>query len=143
VAARCPRVIYIRRARRLPAEPALELLISNPLESRAPVAPALVERVSRALVSNGTLRVSDFSSTGLGLREHHAYLGKGSGHLIPTVVATVVRRGRAFSGDATTRVVGVVGGGCDGPSRLFGCRAIMIAHARTLGRFGVVGPARQ
>jgi hypothetical protein len=53
---------------------ALDLLISNPLESRAPVAPALVEQVSRLLVSNRTLRGSDFSSPGLGLREGHTYL---------------------------------------------------------------------
>jgi hypothetical protein len=29
------------------------------------------------------------------------------------------------------------GGGRDGPPRTFGCRAIMIAHARTPGRFGM------
>jgi hypothetical protein len=29
---------------------------------------------------------------------------------MPTVAATVVRRGRAFSGDAAARVVGDVGG---------------------------------
>jgi hypothetical protein len=61
---------------------------------------------------------------------------------MPTVVATVVRRGRAFSGDATARVVGVVGGGRDGPPRLFGCRAVMIARARAPSRFGDVGPIR-
>jgi hypothetical protein len=48
---------------------------------------------------------------------------------MPTVVATVVRRGRTFSGDATARVAGVVGGGRDGPPRLFGYRAVMIARA--------------
>jgi hypothetical protein len=53
-----------------------------------------------------------------------------------TVVAVVVRRGRAFSGDAAARVVGVVGGERDGPPRLFGCRAVMIARVRTPGRFG-------
>jgi hypothetical protein len=74
VAARCPHLIYICRAHGLVAEPALELLISNPLEPRAPVAPSLVERVSRPLVSNRTLRGSNFSSPGLGPREGHAYL---------------------------------------------------------------------
>jgi hypothetical protein len=50
---------------------------------------------------------------------------------MPTVVAAVVCRGHAFSSDATAHVVGDVGAGCDGPPRLFGCRALMIAHART------------
>jgi hypothetical protein len=59
---------------------------------------------------------------------------------MPKVVAAVVRRGRAFSGDATMRVVGIVGGGRDGPPWLFGCRAVMITCARTPGRFSVVGP---
>jgi hypothetical protein len=48
---------------------------------------------------------------------------------MPTVVVVVVRRGRAFSGDAAARVVGDVGGRHDGPLRLFGCRAVVIAHA--------------
>jgi hypothetical protein len=60
VAARCPRLSYICRVRGFAAEPALELLISNPPDSRAPVAPALTERVSRPLVSNRTLRGSGF-----------------------------------------------------------------------------------
>jgi hypothetical protein len=55
-------------------KPAHELLISSSLESRAPVVPALAERVSRPLVSNRTLRGFDFSSPGLGPREGHAYL---------------------------------------------------------------------
>jgi hypothetical protein len=74
VAARCPRLICICRTHRLAAEPDFKLLISNPLESRASVAPALVERVSRPMVSNRTLRGSDFSIPGLGPREGHAYL---------------------------------------------------------------------
>jgi hypothetical protein len=74
VVARCPRLIYICGAHGLAAKPALELLISNLLESRAPVAPALVERVSRPLVSNYTLRGSNFPSPGLGPLEGHAYL---------------------------------------------------------------------
>jgi hypothetical protein len=73
------------------------------------VVPALAERVSRPRVSKCTRRGFDFSSHELRPREGHAYLGKGPGHLMPTVVATVVRRGRAFSGDATTHVVGVMG----------------------------------
>jgi hypothetical protein len=72
VAARCPHLIYICRAHRLAAEPALEL--SNPLESMVPVVPSLTERVLRPLVSNRTLRGFDFSSPGLGPREGHAYL---------------------------------------------------------------------
>jgi hypothetical protein len=62
---------------------------------------------------------------------------------MPTVVAAVVRCGRAFSGGATARVVGDVGGGRDGPPRPFGCRAVMIVHARVPCRLSVVGPARQ
>jgi hypothetical protein len=62
---------------------------------------------------------------------------------MPTVVAAVVRGGRAFSGGATTRIVGDVGGRRDGPPRPFGCRVVMIAHAHAPGRLGDVGPARQ
>jgi hypothetical protein len=61
---------------------------------------------------------------------------------MPTVVVVVVCGGRAFSGGAVARVVGDVGGGRDGAPRPFGCRAVMIAHACTPGRFGAVGPAR-
>jgi hypothetical protein len=46
--------------------------------------------------------------------------------LMPTVVAAVVRRGRAFSGDATVCVVDDVGGGGgggrEGPPRRLGRR---------------------
>jgi hypothetical protein len=49
---------------------------------------------------------------------------------MPTVVAAVVRRGRAFSSVVAARVAGDVGGRCDGPPRPFGCRAVMIVHAR-------------
>jgi hypothetical protein len=52
----CPRLGYIYKVRGFEAEPALELLISNPPNSRAAVVPALAERVSRPLVSNRTLR---------------------------------------------------------------------------------------
>jgi hypothetical protein len=62
---------------------------------------------------------------------------------MPTVVAAVMRGGRAFSGGATAQVVGDVGGGRDGPPRPFGCRAVMIARAHAPGHFGDVGPARQ
>jgi hypothetical protein len=55
-------------------EPALELLISNPPDSRALVVPALTERVSRPPVSNRTLQGSGFSSPGLRPCEGHAYL---------------------------------------------------------------------
>jgi hypothetical protein len=59
------------------------------------------------------------------------------------IMAVVVHCGRAFSGGATARVVGDVGDGCDGPPRPFGCRTVMIAHARASCRFGVVGSACQ
>jgi hypothetical protein len=48
---------------------------------------------------------------------------------MPIVVAAVARRGCTFSGDATARVVGVVGGGRDGPPRLFGYLVVMITRA--------------
>jgi hypothetical protein len=60
VVAGCPRLFYICRTRGLAVEPAPELLISNPLESRALVVPAFVERVLRPLVGNRTLRGSEF-----------------------------------------------------------------------------------
>jgi hypothetical protein len=60
---------------------------------------------------------------------------------MPTVVAVIVRGGHAFSGGATTRIVGDVGDGRDGAPRPFSFRAVMIAHARTSDRFGAVGPA--
>jgi hypothetical protein len=59
------------------------------------------------------------------------------------VVAAVVRCGRAFLSAATASVVGDVGGGCDGASRPFSCRAVMIARARIPGRFGAAGPGCQ
>jgi hypothetical protein len=65
VAARRPHLGHICRTRGVVAEPTLELLISNPLDSRAPVAPTHDEWDLRPLVSNRTLRESDFSSTRL------------------------------------------------------------------------------
>jgi hypothetical protein len=55
---------------------------------------------------------------------------------MPTVVATVMRCGRAFSGIAAARVVVTWAGGRDGPPRLFGCCAVMIVRVRAPGRFG-------
>jgi hypothetical protein len=55
VAARCTRLIYIYRTRGFAVELTLELLISNTLESRVPVAPALTERFSGPLVGNRNL----------------------------------------------------------------------------------------
>jgi hypothetical protein len=109
VAAGCPHLFYICRTRVLAVEPVLELLISNPLESRAPLAPTPVERVSRPLVSNHTLRGSNFTSTVLRPFEGFAYAIRSQAVLMPTVVAVVVRCGCAFSGDAAARVVGDVG----------------------------------
>jgi hypothetical protein len=54
VAARCPYLGCICRIHGFATEPTLELLISSPPGSRAPVAPALTERVSKPLVSNHT-----------------------------------------------------------------------------------------
>jgi hypothetical protein len=69
-----PPTFYICKTRGLAVGPAQELLISNPLESRAPVAPALAEWALRPLVGNRTLRGSVFSSLWLGPLEGHAYL---------------------------------------------------------------------
>jgi hypothetical protein len=55
------------------------------------------------------------------------------------VVAAVVRGRRAFSGGTAASIVVDVGGGRDGAPRPFGCRAVMIARARSPGRFGTVG----
>jgi hypothetical protein len=109
VAAGCPPLFSICRARGLLVDPVLELLISNPLELRAPVAPALAERASRPLVGNCTLQRSDFSSAGLVPFEGFSYAVRSQAVLMPTVVAVVVRCGRAFSGDAAARVLGDVG----------------------------------
>jgi hypothetical protein len=88
------------------------------------VVPTLAERASKPLVSSRTLRGSDLSSLRLGPLRGSSLLGKGPGHSIPTVTATVMCCGRAFSGTTAARVVG----GRDGPPRLFGCHAIMIAQ---------------
>jgi hypothetical protein len=90
-------------------EPVPELLIINPLESRAPVATALIERVSRPLVGNRTLRGSDFLSVVLGPFEGIANVVRSQAVLMPTVVAAVVRCGHAFSSGPAARVVGDVG----------------------------------
>jgi hypothetical protein len=110
VTARCPVFFYICSTHLLVAKPALELLIGNPLESRALVAPAPTERVSGPLVGNHTLRGSDFSSLGLRSCGGHTYLVRDQAVLMPTVVAAVVRHGRAFSGDANRARSGRHGG---------------------------------
>jgi hypothetical protein len=108
VATKCPTSFYICRTHGRPVEPALELLISNS-GSRASVVPALAERVSIPLISIRTLRGKGFSSSRLGAARGPLLLGKGPGHLMPTVVVEVVRCGRAFSGTAAARVMGDVG----------------------------------
>jgi hypothetical protein len=59
------------------------------------------------------------------------------------VVAVVVRDRRAFPGGTAARVVDDVGGRRDEVPRPFGCRAVMIARARSSGRFGAVWPVFQ
>jgi hypothetical protein len=76
VAARCPYLGYICMIRGFATKPALELLISNPLNLRAPVAPNLAERDLRPLVGNRTLRGSGFSSLWLRPRGGYAYMVK-------------------------------------------------------------------
>jgi hypothetical protein len=60
VTARCPRLFYICRIHGPMDKPALELLISNPLDSRVPVAPTLAKRGMEPLVCKRTIRGSDF-----------------------------------------------------------------------------------
>jgi hypothetical protein len=60
MAARCSRLVYICRTRGFVAKPALELLISNPLYSRVPVAPTIAKQGLKPLVCMCTLRGSDF-----------------------------------------------------------------------------------
>jgi hypothetical protein len=73
------------------------------------VAPVHAERASRPLVSNRTLRGSGFFESRARAARGSSLLGKGPGHLMPIVVSTVPRRGRAFSGAADAHVVGDVG----------------------------------
>jgi hypothetical protein len=56
-----------------------------------------------------------------------------------TVVAVVVRCGRAFSGGTTAGIMDDMADRRDGAPRPFGYRAVMIARARVPDRFGVVG----
>jgi hypothetical protein len=60
MAARCASLGYICRIRGFAAEPALELLISNHLDSRVPVVPTLTEQELKPLVSIRTLPGSGF-----------------------------------------------------------------------------------
>jgi hypothetical protein len=88
---------------------ALKPLISNFCRSRAPMAPVHAERASRSLVGSRTLRGSGFFEPRARAIRGSSLLGKGPGHLMPTVAATVLQCGRAFSGAAAARVVGDVG----------------------------------
>jgi hypothetical protein len=109
VAARCPRLIYIYRAHGLVAKPALELLISNPLDSRVSVVPTLAKRGLEPPDHMRTLRGSVFSSLRLGPFEGLAYVIRSQAVLMPPVATTVMRHGRAFSGGAAARIAGDVG----------------------------------
>jgi hypothetical protein len=73
------------------------------------VAPVHAERAAKPLVGTRTLRGSGFELGARAIRGS-SLLGKGPGHLMPTVASTVLRCGRAFSGAAAMRVVGDVGG---------------------------------
>jgi hypothetical protein len=96
--------------------PVLEPLISSFCESRAPVAPVYFKRASRPLVGVRTLRGSHLFEPGA---RGSLLLGKGQGHLMPAVAATVSRRGRAFlrpRGRARSRRSGQVDvTACHGP----------------------------
>jgi hypothetical protein len=73
------------------------------------VVPVDFEQASRPLVGNRTLRGSVLSEPGARASRGSSLLGKGPGHLMPAVAATVGRRGRAFSVVAAERVVNGVG----------------------------------
>jgi hypothetical protein len=109
--------------------PALEPLISKFRRSRAPVAPVYFEQALRPLVGNRTLRGSVLSEPGARAARGSSLLGKGPGHLMPTVVAAVRRCGRAFSGVAWA-------GGRDCLPRPFGYRAVIIACMHACGHRG-------
>jgi hypothetical protein len=67
VTARCPHLFHICRTRGLAAKPALELLISNPLDLRVPVVPSLDKWGLEPLVLYAHLsRVRLFRALGLG-----------------------------------------------------------------------------
>jgi hypothetical protein len=70
----------ICRVRGFADEPALEMLISNPPDSRAPVVPALTEWVSRPPVSNRTLRGCGFFEPWARAMRGSRLLGKGPSH---------------------------------------------------------------
>jgi hypothetical protein len=59
-----PILVCICRICGFAAEPTLELLIRNPLDSRVPAAPTPTEWDLKPLVDNCTLRGSDFLSFG-------------------------------------------------------------------------------
>jgi hypothetical protein len=73
------------------------------------MAPVYFKRASRPLVGVRTLRGSHLFELGAWAARGSSLLGKGQGHLMPAVAVVVSRRGRAFSGAATARVVGGVG----------------------------------
>jgi hypothetical protein len=73
------------------------------------MAPVYFKRASRPQVGVRTLRGSHLFEPGARAARGSLLLGKGRGHLMPTVAATVSRRGRAFSGAAAARAVGGVG----------------------------------
>jgi hypothetical protein len=64
VAVRRPHLGRICRIRGFATELTLELQISNPLDSRAPVVPTLIEWDLKPLVSSRTLRGSAFQALG-------------------------------------------------------------------------------
>jgi hypothetical protein len=136
VVAGCPRLFYICMTRVLAVEPVQELLTSNPPKSRAPVAPALVEQISRPLVDDRTLRGSYFSSPGLGPREGHAYLVRVRAIKCQRTWPRSCVAGAPFQATQPHAQWATWAGGRDGPPRLFGCRAVMMARVHATGRFG-------
>jgi hypothetical protein len=73
------------------------------------MAPVYFERASRPLVGVRTLRGSVLFELGARAARGSSLLGKEPGHLMPAVAAIAMRRERAFSGAAATRIVDGVG----------------------------------
>jgi hypothetical protein len=104
------------------------------------VVPVYLEQASRPLVDIRTLRGSVLFEPGALAARGSSLLGKGQGHLMPTVAAIVTCRGRAFSGAASARVVGGVAGGRDRLPRPSSYRVVMMARVRLCGCRGRGGP---
>jgi hypothetical protein len=120
--------------------PVLEQLISSFCESRAPVAPIYFKWASRPLVGVRTLLGSHLFEPGARATRGSLLLGKGQGHLMPSVVAVVSRRERAFQVPRPRAYWAEWAGGRVRLPRPSGYHAVMMARVRLRGRRGRGGP---